>query len=74
MAHQSGRISRVDADSRLSEMTMDLERWLVTMEESVEEVFSFDEGIEHYHNYLDSTGSHAPRYPLNAFDLGPQYP
>ncbi len=74
MAHQSGRISRAEADAQLTGMTMDLERWLVTMEESVEEVFSFDEGIEHYHQYLDLTGTVAPRYPLDGFNLGPKYP
>ena len=37
--------------------------------------YSFDEGIEAYHRYLDATGLSAPRYPENAFDLGPNaYP
>ena len=71
MAHRSGRISRETAMSQLQNMEMSTDRWLKTMEESVEEKFSFDEGIEAYHNYLDTTGLTAPRYPDNAFNFGP---
>ena len=74
MKHRAGEISRTEADAQLFSMTMELERWLVTMEESVEEVFSFDEGIEAYHDYLDSAGVEAPRYPMDGFNLGPNYP
>ena len=74
MAHRAGRISRQEADAQLLSMRMNLERWLVTMEESVEEVFSFDEGIEAYHEYLDNAGVEAPRYPADGFNLGPNYP
>ena len=74
MNHRAGQISRTQADAQLLNIRMELERWLVTMEESVEEVFSFDEGVEAYHEYLDNAGVHAPRYPIDGFNLGPNYP
>ena len=70
-AHRTGRIDRATAISKLGQMEMGAERWLKTMEESIEENFSFDEGIEGYHQYLDAEGIQAPRYPTNGFNLGP---
>ena len=48
-----------------------MDRWLDTMEESIEEKFSFDEGIDGYHDYLDAQHLDAQRYPENGFNLGP---
>lgn len=73
MAHRTGKLSKKEAEAKLQNMEMGTTRWLKTMEESVEEKFSFDEGIESYHDYLDARGLSAPRYPANGFNLGPNF-
>ena len=71
MAHRAGHISKEEAERSLLRMEMSLGRWLKTMEESVEERFSFDAGIEAYHQYLSTRGLEGVRYPIDAFNLGP---
>ena len=71
MAHRAGHISKEEAEQSLLRMEMSLDRWLKTMEESVEERFSFDAGIEAYHEYLNTRGLEGIRYPSHAFHLGP---
>ena len=53
-------------------MEMGAERWLKTMEESIEENFNFDEGIEGYHQYLDAEVS-STEIPHNNLILDPLF-
>ena len=71
MAIRGNKISRQEADRRLRQVTMTWDRWMVSLEEAVEEVFSFDAGVAAYNQYLDEIDSDAPRYPKNGFNLGP---
>ena len=72
MAHRNGKITRAEADKKLKHMEMGLDRWLKTMEESIEEVFSFDASLKSYHQYLDEHQIIAPKYPADGFGLGPK--
>ena len=71
MALRAKKLTRAEAEQQLQQVTMAWDRWMITVEEAVEEVFSFDEGVGLYNQYLDEIGADAPRYPRNGFNLGP---
>ena len=46
MALRAKKLTRAEAEQQLQQVTMAWDRWMITVEEAVEEVFSFDEGVE----------------------------